>query len=127
MNTFVIGSTEFGINPGESTIVHDRGQLTLEIRGDERAFTILTHNEDSEWLWALYPPHLYIRGLEMKGGKAVLNGQEDFEVALYMMEHNTILEATVSLTADKGVQVSGLVNLVGEVQPFRVSFVRSEA
>ncbi|WP_283150504.1 hypothetical protein [Silvimonas soli] len=127
MNTFIIGSTEFGIDPGKSTIVHDRGQLTLEIRGDEHVFTILTCNEDSEWSWALYPPHLYIRGLETKGGKAVLNGQDDVEVALYMMEHNTILEATVSLTPANGVEVSGLVDLIGEVQPFRVSFVRSEA
>ena len=122
MNTFTIGGTEFGINLAESTVELDQTILTLHIRSDEKVFTALTDDEDSEWSWALYPPHLYIHGLETKAGQATLNGDEDADVAIYMMEHNTILEAEVMLTPGHGVELSGVVELMGEEKPFHVRF-----
>lgn len=127
MNTFTIDGTEFGINLSESNFELNQALLSLEIHGDEQVFTALMDNEDSEWSWALYPPYLYIRSLETKAGKAALNGDEDFDVALYMMEHNTILEACVSLTSGCGVEISGLVDLMGEEKSFHVRFTQNGA
>ncbi|HAT41307.1 MAG TPA: hypothetical protein DCS87_06210 [Rheinheimera sp.] len=127
MNTFTIGGTDFGISQAESCITFDHGQLTIEIRGDADVFTTITNNEDSEWSWALYPPHLYIRSLETKDGKATLNGDDEVEVALYMMEHNTILDAAVLVTSAHSVDVSGIVDLLGERMPFNVKFAQSMA
>lgn len=127
MNTFTIDGTEFGIDLSASTLEIDqtdpkRTVVSLEIRGDDQLFTALTDNEESEWSWALYPPHLYIRGLETRDAKAVLEGGEDIEAALYMMQHNFIFNLNVTLTSNQGIEVSGLVDLMGKKKSFHAKF-----
>lgn len=128
---FKIGGKEFGIDPEASSFTLDttdpgRPTITVEIAGDRSVFDPLTAEEDSEWSWALYPPGFYLRSFPAQidpstgaaTARVTLNDLDGYEFAILMMAHNDIDDVSVTLVPDKSVDVSGRVDLFGEVHDF---------
>jgi hypothetical protein len=135
MNSFTLGSTEFGINTQESqiTIASDLTQpnqalLTIDVAGDNEIFQTLSTPQDSKWSWALYPPSLYLNDIPIplkiatEGGEVYFVNRNDFEIGLYMMEHCEITDITVTLISQREVNVKGTVDLWGKEMPFAVNY-----
>ena len=128
--SFVINGTEFGINVVESSFVVDTSDppeqlVTIEIRGDKDIFEKLSGDENSEWSWALYPPHFYIRefpGEKVAGSsKVVAGGSADYyELAIYMMEHNDVSDLKIEIDPQKTLHVTGRVDIFGETHDFEI-------
>ena len=134
MGEFFIGDSNFGIEAKESSFdirqTHDgRFLLTVEVRGDEKLYMELTADEDSEWSWTLYPPHFYLRDYPVSGkskGKVCEirlkpEDSENFDVALYLMEHNEVEGVTIKVD-DHRLEIAGQVDLMGEPRQFRISW-----
>ena len=128
--SFVINGTEFGIDVVESSFVVDTSDppeqlVTIEIRGDKDIFEKLSGDENSEWSWALYPPHFYIRefpGEKVAGSpKVVAGGSADYyELAIYMMEHNDVSDLKIEIDPQKTLHVTGRVDVFGETHDFEI-------
>ncbi len=137
MQQFKIGSTDFGIDTTTSSFTvdaadPDRPTITIELSGDQSAFDTLSANEDSEWSWALYPPGFYLRSFPAQvdpstgiaTARVKLDDVDNYEFAIYMMEHNNIDDVTVKLIPDKSLEISGRVDLFGEVHDFAIHWQR---
>jgi hypothetical protein len=137
MQQFKIGDADFGIDVTTSTFTvdtsdPDRPTITIELAGDQAAFDALSADEDSEWSWALYPPGFYLRKfpaqVDPSTGVATARVQrddiDDYEFAIYMMEHSDIDDVTVKLIPDKSLEISGRVDLFGEVDDFAIHWQR---
>lgn len=113
MNSFKIGDTEFRI--GDVHLSIKDGLIDLEITADEDIFDELTENDDCEWDWALYPPKIYFRNVPYNGKDIVVDEEflEEYDVALYMMEHNDFT-GTLKIT-DKNIHICGQVDMMGEM------------
>jgi hypothetical protein len=119
MNTFKIGTTEFGIGKIDFEIDRKKSIITeLVISGDEDVFEKLSEDEDGEWSWALYAPEIYLRGIPFKetNGTISFTVDEDFlgehEAALYMMEHGDFF-AEVNIN-NKVVKIKGRADIMGD-------------
>ena len=132
MGEFFIGETNFGVEADKSRFdlkkaADGRCLLTLEIQGNEKLYKDLTAAEDSEWSWTLYPPHFYLRDYpvpEKTKGKVrqIKLKPEDaahFDVALYLMEHNTVEDVSIKVD-EHHLEVTGQVDLMGEPRDFRI-------
>ena len=131
MNAFVIGDTQFGVDVPKSflRVVNDdgdRGFLELEVRGDADIFDRLSEGES--WSWALYPPKFYLLGLPVPRPPAnhvatLTSADRDVcDCALYLMTHNDVDDVEVRFHASNDVEVSGIVDLFGEKQRFRIRY-----
>jgi len=132
VNTFTIDGTEFGVNPATSLLSlarDDSGEVILmfELEGDQAQYDALTEPEDGEWSWTLYPPHLYIRGLRVPQAASsipsVINLPRpgEIEAALYLMAHNEISNLSLFVSSAR-IEVTGEVDLFGEVKQFQAKF-----
>jgi hypothetical protein len=137
MQQFKIGSTDFGIDRTTSSFTIDatdpnRPMITIELSGDQATFDALTADEDSEWSWTLYPPGFYLRSfpaqVDPATGVATARVQrediDNYEFAIYLMEHNDIDDVTVKLIPDQSLEISGRVDLFGEVHDFTIHWQR---
>lgn len=137
MRQFKIGNTDFGIDAVSSTFQLDatdpeRPTITIEIAGDQAVFDALKADEDSQWSWALYPPGFYLRSfpaqIDPATGAATARVTRDdidnYEFAILMMEHNAIDDVSVTLFPDKSLDITGRVDLVGEVDDFVIHWRR---
>jgi hypothetical protein len=137
MQQFKIGSTDFGIDATASSFTVDRTNpdrptITIELCGDQSTFDSLTADDDSEWSWALYPPGFYLRSFPAQVDPATgiatarvkLDDTDDYEFAIYMMEHNNIDNVTVKLIPDSSLEISGRVDLFGEAYDFAIHWQR---
>lgn len=135
MASFMIGGTEFGIDPGRSRCALTgrlfRGpSLTVEIQADADLFEALTHVEDSAWSWALYPPSFSFRDLPIPKPKEGATTEvrltpadvERHEVGLYMMEHNPVTDVVLRLGPATAIVIQGKVELCGEPAEFRIEW-----
>ncbi len=131
--SFVIGKTDFGIEIDESSFEIDtsdpsRPLVTIEIHGNETIFEKLSNDDESEWSWALYAPHFYIREFPAKPtsdastvtANARLDDIEEYDLAIYMMEHSDIDNVKIEATVDKALKVTGRVNLFGKTHDFEI-------
>lgn len=137
MRQFRIGDTDFGIDPETSSFTVDRSDperptMTIELSGDPSVFDPLAADEDSEWSWALYPPGFYLRSfpaeIDPSTGTATARVSRDdideYEFAIYMMEHNDIDDVRVTLVPEKSLEISGRVDLLGEMHEFVIHWRR---
>ena len=136
MVKFVIGTTDFGIDP-ESAIFEivqldkDSALLTVEFESSREVFDRICQERDKDWGWASFPPSFYLRDFPIPtpGASGVVNVRFDrnayreYEVALYMMEHNTV-EGTLAITDGQRIEITGQVELIGKPTPFRICWVR---
>ncbi|MDZ7616845.1 MAG: hypothetical protein U1E05_07575 [Patescibacteria group bacterium] len=137
MQQFTIGSTDFGIDATASSFTVDnttpnRPTITIELSGNQSVFDALTADDDSEWSWAVYPPGFYLRSFPCQvdpsrgiaTARLTLDDIDDYDFAIYMMEHNNIDDVTVKLIPDKSLQISGRVDLFGEDHDFAINWLR---
>ncbi|MDF1738133.1 MAG: hypothetical protein P1U86_03150 [Verrucomicrobiales bacterium] len=136
MNTFTINKTDFGIDLEESSAsietVDGVDTLTLEINGDEAVHDAISEDEDSEWSWTAYPPRLYLyefpmtREGDLLKATLTLDDLNEYEAAIYMMEHNDMDGVEISLNAKGELRIEGTVFLLGETHPFSILYQMSE-
>jgi hypothetical protein len=132
-DSFVIGGTDFGIDSAAtvaSITTHADGSrvLNLDVQGDEKTYRSVSESEDSKWSWTLYPPRFYLSGYEFafRGVAENLeialtsNDYEDYDVGLYMMEHNEVSDVVIKFHADEYVSVVGRVDLMGDDEAFEI-------
>jgi hypothetical protein len=137
MQQFKIGSTDFGIDASTSSFTvdatdPDQPTITIELSGDPSTFEALKADEDSEWSWALYPPGFYLRSfpaqIDPATGIVTARVKRDdidhYEFAIYMMEHSDIDDVTVQLVPDRSLEISGRVDLFGEIDDFAIRWQR---
>ena len=132
MNSFRLGETDFGINPGKSACSIDTADgglvVNLEIRGDDEKYDAITENEDSEWSWTQYPPRLYIHDFpltndgDIKRAKISRDDLDEYEAAIYLMEHNDVDGVELSVDPDGVLQIRGNVLLSGQPHIFTVHY-----
>jgi hypothetical protein len=133
MDTFSISGTEFGVDNYASVtclcVLKDGSRvLTLDVRGDEMTYRAVADGEDSEWGWTLYPPRFYlldyvlpVRNSDGDSEVVLTPGDlDDYDVALYMMEHNEVSDLVIRLHGDTEVTIVGSVGLMGEVEAFEI-------
>lgn len=132
MGEFIIGTTDFGIDPESALfeiVLTDRttALLTVEFDGRQDDFERIREERGEEWGWASYPPSFYLRDfpVPMPEASAVVlvpldrQAYREYEVALYMMEHNTV-EGTILLKDGEQIEITGQVELIGKPTPFRI-------
>ena len=141
--SFTINGTEFGIDLSKSSfsvVMNDastgfenEGELTIEIYGNEETFKQINADYDaSDWSWASYPPHFYIREYyveKVAGSTTIVANAESYagnysgyEHAIYMMEHSDVYDNKVELDPDNNVKVTGRVDLFGEIYDFKIQW-----
>lgn len=131
MSAFTIGATDFGVDIEASRLEITKGDdalsLTVEIVGDQTTFDRVVADEDA-WPWALYPPRFYLRDLpisaEVASSQVALSvaNADDYETALYMMEHNTVRDLTIKFLSSSKIQIDGFVDLLGDKKAFRIQY-----
>jgi hypothetical protein len=137
MNTFYIDDTDFGINADDSyyTIetINDVLVINLEIMGDQQKYDAITEHEDSKWSWTLYPPRLYILDFPLTkhegrmSAKISFDDLDEYEIGLYLIEHNDLDEIVLFIDADGVLHIQGMVFLSGKTHSLLVSFENSRS
>jgi hypothetical protein len=135
MGEFVIGTTDFGIDPEAVIfdIVSADGApdlLTVEFEGRQDDFDRILQDRSEQWKWASFPPSFYLRDFPIPatGPTGVVsvhldrNAYRTYEVALYLMEHNTV-EATITITGGQRIEITGQVDLLGQPTQFHIRWV----
>lgn len=133
MRSFTVDRTEFGIDQQKSRLhfapaARGKQEINLSIHGDPRTYQALTEAEGSEWSWTLYPPEFYLRGFPVPSEtpfsvRLTEADCEDYDVALYLMEHFRIVEITVTVTRGPQVEVRGKVELSDRTAEFAIRWV----
>lgn len=119
MNHFIINRDDFGVDKVEWSTDNDK--LSLKIYGSEERFDRLCEADSSEWLWAMYPPEIYLYDIPLKRNSAIeLNDKlaQLCDFALYMMEHNDIYGKMTVI--DNTVNIIGDVYIMGKIYPIDV-------
>jgi hypothetical protein len=49
------------------------------------------------------------------------NAYRTYEVALYLMEHNTV-EATITITGGQRIEITGQIELLGQLTQFHINW-----
>ena len=134
MGEFVIGTTDFGIDPEAVIfdIVSADGApdlLTVEFEGRQDDFDRILQDRSEQWKWASFPPSFYLRDFPIPatGPTGVVsvhldrNAYRTYEVALYLMEHNTV-EATITITCGQRIELTGQIELLGQLTQFHINW-----
>lgn len=132
MNTFHLDETDFGINLAKSFFSIDTVDgvqvVNVEIVGDNAKYDAITETGDSEWSWTLYPPRLYIHDFPLKDDNGIMRARilqdnlDEYEAAIYLMEHNDVDDVELSICRDGVLQVRGTVFLSGRTRTFSVHY-----
>ena len=130
--SFVIGGTEFGIDLDKSSFIAEKDGdygdylIDLEIYGSkDKLETVNADYDSSEWSWASYPPHFYLRefpGERLDGSTEVVAGGSTtgYEVAIYMMQHSDVSDLKISINPQSILSVAGRVDLLGKEHDFEI-------
>ena len=131
--SFVINTTEFGIDPDWMTVELDQSTpdspvITLELAGDESVFDPLDVDDDSEWSFALSPPGFNLREypatIDPETGIVTAEVDnlevEDYEFSILMIEHHLLDDVIVRFKPEEFIEIDGTVDLFGENQPFKI-------
>jgi hypothetical protein len=138
MAHFEIDGTNFGVDANESRFDLDRTNvgdplLTVEVRGDEDEYERITNDDSSPWSWTLYPPHFYLRGYPVPASAGIEKttihlrpeDADDYDVALYMMEHNAVDDVEIVVSDATRIEISGRVELDGKFVPFAIGLSKN--
>ena len=133
MTEFVIGSTNFGVDPNKSsfklsTTPDGRVLLDIDIKGDQSTFDALDTAEEWEWSWTIYPPRFYCfteLGRVAKSQNLTMQFTADeiesAEMAIYLMNHNDVSDVILTI-CENTFTVSGNVDMMGQFAPFRIEW-----
>lgn len=115
MNTFKIGTTEFGIGDIELTLKH--ANIHLEVCANEAVYERITQDEDSEWGWSIYPPKMYFYDVPYENQCITIDFHmlDEYDIALYMMEHNGFI-GTLEIK-NNTIHVQGQLCIMGKPFP----------
>jgi hypothetical protein len=107
---FKVNGTDFRINTRKSRFkvrISKAGEATIDadIYGDKARYEKITEDEDSPRSWTLYPPHFYMHSFPAKvsrvagrfRAKITVDNLDEYEVAIYLIEHNDVDDVTVSV------------------------------
>jgi len=123
---FSIGNYEFSFDHENSTIEIIGNKITdLTIKSDESVFDELCEKDDFEFSYGIYSPEFYAREIDLgKKGQIVINekNQNDYETALYFMEHND-LNINLSLHPN-WILVVGWTKISGKEYPITIRMKR---
>lgn len=123
---FSIGNYEFSFDHENSTIEIIGNKITdLTIKSDEGVFDELCKKDDFEFSYGIYSPEFYARDIDLgKKGQIVINekNQNDYETALYFMEHND-LNINLSLHPH-WILVVGSTKISGKEYPITIRIKR---
>ncbi len=132
--SFIIDGTDFGIDEASSAVdisTKDKGRLILnvEIKGDKQRHSQITENESSPWSWTLYPPRFYLREYPVSGSptkgmivRLMPDDTDNYDVAIYMMEHNGVDGVVIKIGKQGRVEISGRVGIDGKWLPFTIDW-----
>ena len=136
MDRFLIKATDFGIDRSRSRLTFERGEgkariVDLVIHGHPETHAQLTNHNESDWSWSLYPPKLYVSSYPVPADHPLEidlspDDGEDYDIALYMMEHHPIEAAEIEIDADGQVEIRGWAELSGELVDFAISWASTD-
>ena len=134
MNRFIIDGFDFGIDLSRSHIKPTANGADIVMVGDDSVIQTLIQTDDGPWSWLISAPMLYFRDFmfspcaDSAFSRDITDDDlDDFDIALYVMEHCDILPCRIALD-------SGVFTAVGRVHgiqkspvPFDVSFTLPSA
>ena len=133
MDCFTINRTEFGIDRDKSSVAFERTRaggfaIDIVVHGDPLQYAKLANA--TAWSWSLYPPTFYLRAFPVPNSRdfAVhldIEDYEEYDTALYMIEHNSIDAVVVEVSGGSKVHVSGKVELSGGKVDFTICWERA--
>lgn len=123
---FSVGNYNFSIDHVNSTVeIIDSRIVNLTIKASEDIFDELCENDDFEFSYGLYSPEFYAREIDLgKKEQIVINkkNQNDYDTALYFMEHND-LNINLSLHPN-WILVVGWTRINGKEYPISIRMKR---
>jgi hypothetical protein len=147
MRTLALGNTDFGIDTGKSAFAKtrkgDTSILDVEIHGDAYRYEELQRAENNDGLYDSWDaPHFYLRGYRLHSlpivsddGIATYHSKlappdydsiaKSYEIAIYWEIHHGVQNVAIQFSDDLKILVTGLVDLMGTVMPFRVEWDKS--
>ena len=138
IESFIIDGTDFGIEIDESAFEIDvsnpeKPRLSIGILGNSARFDKLSEDEDSKWFFALSAPHFYLNDFPATAtGKASrfkatasLDDIGEYDLAIYMMEHNDIDDVKIEVRENHSLHITGRVDLFGETCEFAIHWRKS--
>ena len=106
MNRFIIDGFDFGIDLSRSHVKSSADGADIVIVGDHSVVQRLLDAEDGPWSWLISAPMLYLRDfmfLSCRDPEFAHDLTDDdldnYDIALFVMEHCNILPCTISLAA----------------------------
>ena len=121
MNRFIIDGFDFGIDLSRSHVKPSSDGIDIVIVGGDSAIQRLIDDEDGRWNWLISAPMLYLRDFmfsSCRDSKFAHDLTDDdldnYDIALYVMEHCDILPCTISLDA-------GVFSANGQVHGIQVT------
>ena len=121
MDHFIIDGFDFGIDATRTHVKPTAEGADIVVVGDNRIIDKLIDDESSPWNWLIQPPMLYLRNFQFSPCSAIEFRREltdddldDFDIALYIMEHCDTLPCLIALD-------SGLFTAVGDVHGIKKS------
>ena len=123
---FSIGNYEFSFDHENSTIeISENKIIDLTIKTDENVFDKLCKNDDFEFSYGIYSPEFYAREIDLGKKKQIIineKNQNDYETALYFMEHNN-LNINLSLLPN-WILIVGWTKISGKEYPISIRMKR---
>jgi hypothetical protein len=123
---------------GDSVFDVDDDTLEFSLTEPERGFRQLSIeveavadqvDKDAEWNWSGYPPMFYLRDFSLPDfipgsthELAVPVKHDEYEMALYLGEHNDVSDVLLRITAWNSVEISGAVDAMGTIARFHIRF-----
>ncbi|WP_165228158.1 hypothetical protein [Aquisphaera insulae] len=135
VDSFTINGSKFGIDGNKSRLAFARtagGTFTMDliVYGEPSTYARLA--EGPAWSWSLYPPKFYLNDYPVPNADGFVvhltaEDYEDYDTAIYMMEHNPIESVVVRVTHGSRVEARGKVALSGRMVEFSICWTAAEA
>ena len=134
MNRFLIDGFDFGIDLSRSHVKPSADGADIVVVGDDSVVQSLIDTEDGPWSWLISAPMLYLRDFafspcaESRFARDLTDDDLDnYDIALYVMEHCDILPCRISLDDGVFIAVGNLHGVQKSPIPFDVSFTLPSA
>ena len=106
MNRLIIDGFDFGIDLPRSHVKPSSDGVDIVIVGDDSVIQRLIDDDDGPWSWLNSAPMLYLRDFMFSSCRdsefahnLTDDDRDNYDIALYVMEHCDILPCTISLAA----------------------------
>ena len=121
MNRLIIDGFDFGIDESHSHVKPSATGADIVVVGDDSVIQRLIETEDGPWSWLISAPMLYFREFAFSpctdsgfSRDITDDDLDDYDIALYVMEHYDILPCRITLDA-------GVFKAVGNVHGIQKS------